>query len=64
MKRREDSMILEVELLKDEKISINLGDGKFQIKDTISDWVVADSNEVTLAVFDKFSTVYIVLKDS
>ena len=56
-------MILTVELLKDEKIVLDLGKGSFQIKDTVSDWIISDSNEVIKAVFDKFSTIYISLTE-
>ena len=55
-------MIAIVETLKsEESLTINLGEGDFQIKDTISDWVISNSNEVIVGVFDKFNTLSIIL---
>jgi len=57
-------MLLELKMLREEdNVHIDLKEGKFYIKDTISDWLIVNSKDLTVAVFDKFSTVSIVLKE-
>jgi len=55
-------MIVKVAMLIEEQsILIDLGEDKFEIKDTVNDWLVVNSSEVIVGVFNKFSTVYIIL---
>ena len=55
-------MLVKVTMITDEQsVLINLGEGKFEIKDTVNDWFVVDSNEIIIGVFNKFSTVSILL---
>ncbi len=57
-------MILDVKTLKEEdSVRTDLGEGKYEIVDTIDAWVVKDSNSITVGIFDKFSTISILLYD-
>ena len=56
-------MKLRVLLLNHKKVELKKEGERFSSKDTISNWIIQDSNENIIAIFDKFSTVYISLED-
>ncbi len=55
-------MIVKITAIRDEQsMTIDLGEGAFEIKDTIGSWLITDSKERVIGIFDKFSTVFIAL---
>ena len=45
-----------------EKIEVDIGTNKYQIKDTIDDWLILDSSDRVLAISSKFNTEYIIFQ--
>ena len=55
-------MILQVKMLREEhNVLLALPEDKYEICDTVDSWLVKNTNANIVAVFDKFSTISIVI---
>ena len=55
-------MILVYKLLSGDEERVDLGEGHFEIKDTVDDWLILNSIGITVSVLSKFGTTHIFLK--